>query len=612
MSHTLILTVFITMHKFLSFIKQFSIPKKKELRGALASFSKNEFRIFIGLLVVALAAVIFMLQKINTSFMVSIPAPGGSIKEGIVGMPTLVNPVLALSDADKDLTSIIYSGLMRRMPDGNFAPDLAQSYSMSPDGMTYTFIIKSSAKFHDGKKVTADDVIFTINKIKDPLIKSPRKTGWDGVSADKKDINTVVFTLKQPYISFIDNTTIGILPEHIWKNVTPAEFSLSNLNINAIGSGPYQISSISKSKEGIPEQYNLKRFNGFALGAPNIKYLSIISFANERDLIKALENNSIDQAGGISPENIKTLKDAGLAIHTATLPRIFGIFFNNANNKILADKNVLLALDKALGRQEIVDQVLNGYGTVIHSPVAETIIHDEKIDDYKNPSLEEARAILEKGGWIMGADGVRVRGGVSTITRTKKVGKKTVTEKVKVDNGPITRLSFSITTGDTPELKQTVKLIKEQLEKIGVEVDTQKIYETGKLNQLIRTRQYEALFFGQIVTHESDLFSFWHSSQKNDPGLNISMYTNTTADKILETIQKTLEKESRISKYTEFINEFNKDTPALLIYSPKYLYVTLEGLNNISLDTVSTPSDRFASLYAWYAREDKVWKVFTK
>jgi peptide/nickel transport system substrate-binding protein len=207
---------------------------------------------------------------------------------------------------------------------------------------------------------------------------------------------------------------------------------------------------------------------------------------------------------------------------------------------------------------------------------------------------------------------VRTHGGVTTVTKTKKVGKKTVTEKVKVDAGPITKLAFSITTGDTPELKQSVALIKEQLEKIGAKVDIQKIYETGQLNQLIRTRDYEALFFGQIVSHESDLFSFWHSSQKGDPGLNIAMYGNATVDKILETAQKTLDRTTRIAKYQDFITEFNKDTPALLTYSPKYLYATSQELGNLNLDTIITPSDRFASLYMWYAKEDRVWKIFTK
>ena len=454
------------------------------------------------------------------------------------------------------------------MPDGTFIQDLAESYKVSADQINYTFIIKGNARFQDGTPVTADDVIFTIKKIQDPLIKSPRQMSWAGVTASKIDDRTVVFTLKQPYISFMDNMTIGILPEHLWKNVSVQEFGLSNLNIKAIGTGPYQIDSISKNSDCIPDEYHLKNFKNFALGAPHIKYINIISYANEKDLVKALLDHNIDQASGLSPENAESVKNAGYAIHTATLPRMFGMFFNSSKNKIFSDKAVIDAFDKALDRQEIVDQVLNGYGTIIYNPIPETIINDKTDNKYDSQAQDEAQNILEKGGWTLGADGIRVKGGA--VAKTNKAGKKTAAETATAPlKGSGVRLSFSLTTGDSPELKHTAELIKEQLGKIGAEVDI-KIYETGPLNQLIRERDYEALFFGQIVNHESDLFSFWHGTQTQDPGLNIAMYSDKKADGILEKIQKTPDYQKRISEYMDLINEFNINKPALMIYSPKY------------------------------------------
>ncbi len=599
------------MRTFISFIKEFRFPKKEELSSAIASLSKKQFFFFITSVIIALITMICLLQKVNNSFMVTIPSGGGTITEGIIGMPILVNPVLALSDADKDLTAIVYSGLMRKMPDGTFIPDLAESYTVSEDGMTYTFILKKDLKFHDGTALTSDDVIFTIEKIKDVLIKSPRKARWDGVQVEKKDAGTVVFTLKQPFISFMDNTTIGILPVHIWKNVTASEFGLSPINIKAIGSGPYQIESVSKNNDGIPEIYKLKRFANFALGVPHIQYMNIISYANEKDLIQDLLSHTIDQAGGLSPENAIKIENSKYTIHTATLPRIFGLFYNSTANKIFNDKVIIRAFNQVLDRKAIVNEVLGGYGVAIYSPIPETIIRDDLNANREESSLDDIKSTLDKNGWVVGADGIRVKGGKTTVTQTKKVGKKTVTQKVVVNGGPITRLAFSLTTGDTPELNKASSLIKDQLEKIGAEV-TIKVYETGPLNQLIRTRNYESLFFGQIVNHESDLFSFWHSSQKNDPGLNIALYSNKNVDTILEAAQKTLNRDNRISKYKNLINEFNNDTPALLIYSPKYLYATSSKLNNIMLDTLTTPSDRFISLYTWYADTDRVWKIFTK
>lgn len=597
------------MRTFISFIKEFRIPKKRELELAISSLSKKQFYIFIASIVVAIIAMVSLLAKINDAFMVSIPQRGGTVTEGIIGTPTLVNPVLAFSDADKDLTALVYGGLMRKSPDGNLIPDLAESYNVSPDGKVYTFVMRKEASFHDGKPVTANDVIFTIEKIKDPLIKSPRKIGWDGVQVEKKDENTVVFSLKQPFISFLDNTTIGILPIHIWGNISAPEFGLSPFNIKAIGSGPYKIESISKNEEGAPNEYKLKRFDDFISGKPHVKYLNIKSFPNEKDLLEDLKSNSIDQASGLSPENANVIEKSGYTIHTATLSRIFGLFLNSSKNKILGDKAILSAFDKAIDREEIVKEVLNGYGTTIKNPIPETISPTSKTVQSYN--IEEAQRILDNAGWKIGSDGVRVSGGTKTITQTKKVGNKTVTQKVTVNAGLLTRLSFSVSTGNTPELKKTSEMIKSNLEKIGVEV-TIKAYETGQLNQLIRARDYESLFFGQIINHESDLFSFWHSSQKNDPGLNIAMYSNKKIDDILESIQQTSDITSRNKKYTELKEEFDKDFPAILIYSPKYLYATLPELNNIKLDTLTIPSDRFMSVHTWYANTDHVWKIFNK
>lgn len=598
------------MHKFLSFIKEFKIPKKQNLKDALLSFSKKEFYIFAIILFVALISVILMLNRLNNNFLVDVPMDGGSTTEGIIGMPTLVNPVLALSDADKDMVALVYSGLMRRRSDGVFIPDLAESYTVSPDGLTYTFTIRKDARFHDGTPVKADDVVFTIDKIKDPTIKSPR-TGWNVVTVEKKGELTVVFTLNKAYISFMNNMTLGILPMHIWKE-KESQFGISPFNIKAVGSGPYKIKSVTKNKDGIPEKYVLKSFSDFALGNPHIKTLNIISFSNEKELLDAISNGTIDHASGISPKNAVTLDKDSYTINTASTPRIFGIFYNSANNKIFADPNVVKAFDYALNRQEIVDQVLNGYGTTTRSPIPNTILKNDSTIEYDPLSVDKANELLTKSGWILGPDGLRTKGGITTVSKTKKVGKKTVTENVKVNNGPVIHLTFSLTTLDTGEFRQATEIIKSQLKSIGVDVKTEKVYDIGPLNKIIQDREYEALFFGQRINYESDLYLFWHSSQTKDPGLNIAMYSNSKVDKLLEDAQKTIHIEERINKYKNFLDEYNKDIPALLIYSPKYLYATNNKLNNMDLNTLVNPTDRFSSVYTWYANKDRVWKIFTK
>ena len=594
------------------FLKEFHFYNKKELAYAASSFSNKQFLLFIALILVGVISLVGIVGKVNNMFLVDVPSNGGEITEGILGSPTLINPVLAFSYADKDLTSLTYSGLMRKTPEGDLIPDLALEYpSISADGTIYTFTLKEDLKFHDGKKITIDDVIFTIDKIKDPLVKSPQKTNWDGVTITKIDDKTIEFKLHQPYISFIDNTTIGILPSHLWKKVNVNEFNLNLLNSKPVGSGPYKFKSVIKDKDGVAEKYELLRFGNFALGKPLIKKINIISYASEKELIKALQGGSIDQAGGISPENALSIDKNGYKLNTATLPRVFGIFFNSSKNKIFADQEIIKILNKALDRQEIIDKVLSGYGKIIDTPIPEKIISSKVDYKFTSATIDELNEALDKAGWKLGNDGIRVKGGSSTTVVTKKVNGKTVKQTVKT-NTPEVRLSFTLTTGDAPEFKQAVAVIKDQLLKIGVEVDTRKVFETGQINQIIHARDYDALFFGQMINYESDLYSYWHSSNKNGPGLNIGMYDNKKVNSLLESVQKILKREDRLPKYEALNEEFRNSIPALMVYSPLYLYATSNRLVNLNLSNITIPSDRFSSVYLWSADTDKVYKIFIK
>ena len=179
-------------------MRSFKLPTKDQINSVFATFSKKEWIFFAGLMITLLISTLLILESVNKSLMVSVPLRGGSITEGIIGTPRFINPVLANSPADLDLTSLIYSGLMRKNADGILIPDLAKNYKMSKDGLTYTFTLKDKIYFQDGKPVTADDVVFTINEAKDSIIQSPHQVDWNGVTVQKINDKTIQFTLKQP------------------------------------------------------------------------------------------------------------------------------------------------------------------------------------------------------------------------------------------------------------------------------------------------------------------------------------------------------------------------------------------------------------------------------
>ncbi len=576
-------------------MSNFKLPSKSEINSVFNSFSKREWIVFALLSVALLFSTIAILENINKSFMVSVPSSGGSISEGIVGTPRFINPVLANSLVDQDLVTLIYSGLMRKSFDGTFIRDLAEKYELSKNGLVYTFTLKDSLFFQDGQPLTIDDVLFTINKAKDGVIKSPQKVHWDGVNVEKIDEKNIRFTLKQPYASFLENATLGIMPAHLWEN-SPMELNV--LNTNPIGSGPYMINSTSKQSSGIIDSYELTPFKKFILGESYIKNISLHFYSNEDDLVNALLNNTINQVSSITPLNAENLKERNFQIESKVLPRVFGLFFNQNQKQLFTDKVVVTAIDQAIDKERIIRDILFGYGVVIDNPIPPNMIEYQKLSAQKNTSREEilqkVKDDLAKAGWKAGADGFL---------------EKTTTEKKKKVT---TKLEFSISTGNIEELAKTAELIKQDLQAIGMKVDV-KTFETGNLNQsVIRPRKYDALLFGEIINQESDLFAFWHSSQRKDPGLNVAMYTNAKVDKILEDAAITIDEQSRIKKYIQFEDEIRKDMPAVFLYSPDFIYVVLKNLKSLPVEHIISPSDRYLNVYSWYIQTENVWKIFKK
>lgn len=570
--------------------KTSSAFQKGNLKRTLNSFSRKQTVIFSVFLLALIVSTVSILGKINKKFLVYLPERGGSLTEGVIGTPRFINPLLALSNTDRDLTNLVYSGLMQKTPSGSIEKDLAENFEISDDNLTYTFKIRPDATFQDGQPVTAKDVIFTIDKAKDSVVKSPLQAIWQGVSVEEDpsgDTHTVIFKLREPYAAFLENATIGIMPRHIWDKFGSDEFNLTQYNLEAVGSGPYKIKSVKEKKNGLVEEFELVSFRNHVGGAPFIRKITFKFFKNETELVKAYRKGRVDQISSVGPAAARKLSDDGFTPNTAVLSRVFGLFFNPNQNALLRDKNIVQAIEYGINKKQIVDDVLYGFGTILDGPIPPTI--DDKSTSENTDietNLEKANDILESHGWKMSDSGFRTKDG-------------------KI-------LGFSISTADVPDLTETANLIKDDLAKIGIEVSV-KIFETGVLNQnIIRPREYEALLFGQVIRNDSDLFAFWHSSQRNDPGLNIAVYTNSRADKILEELISTPDEAERTSKKQELTDIINNDRPAIFLYAPKFIYMESPKIKNIEIDHITSASERFLDVSHWYIRVDAVWKFLLK
>lgn len=558
----------------------------------MARMNATERALFSVCVVIFAITALMLLEKLNQSFMVTVPAHGGSLTEGVSGTPRFVNPILATTEADKDLSSLIYSGLLKKNVDGDLVPDLAQSYTISPDGLTYTFVINPKAVFQDGSHVTAQDVAFTIAEAVDPTIKSPRSGAWNGVTVAVIDDHTVTFTLKQAYGLFLQNTTLGILPKHAWSTVLPTDFALSQLNTKPIGSGPYKVASVSRNSSGVSTQYSLSSFNHYISGEPFISHITFKFYQSETDLLDAFKNGAIQSAYGLSAEDSNGLATKK-RIESTILPRIFGIFFNKNENAIFADKAVRTALDTAINKDRIVQNILKGYGTTLSGPLPEaTSVGASTQSD--SDRIAAASSILSKDGWVKASST-----GLWTKANAKNPKNPTV-------------LSFTLSTGDTGELKDAAQSAVDDWTALGAQVDLH-VYETSDLNQnIIRPRTYDALLFGEIIGWNGDLYPFWDSSERSDPGLNIAGYSNPKADALLESARTTSDERVRQTAYEQFATIVSADKGAIFLYSPDFLYAVPKNLQGLDLGEITEPSDRFGNIAREYVETETIWKLFNK
>lgn len=507
--------------------------------------------------------------SINSKYLIAVPSYGGKISEGVVGTPRFINPIFATTEQDRDLTTLVFAGLTKKGADGEIILDVAESINESEDGLRYNVLIKDNAQFHDGEDLTSDDVIFTIDKVQNPLIKSPHRVEWEGVTIERVSDKELIFTLKKPFPLFTETLTLGIVPKHVWKNLTDEQISLSDLNIKAIGSGPYKIDSI-EAESGIPTKFILSAHKHYTLGRPYVETIELSTYQNEKYLLKALEDKDIQRVHGVSLEKIEALGIASTSIQTSLLPRTFSVFFNPNKSSPLADKNVRKALQLAIDKDRIVSEVLSGYGMAVNSPYP---FDQEQVKTEHN--TEKARELL--------------------------------LENKTIRTSASSTFEVSLITANTDEMKKVAEIIKSDWEKIGV-IATIKIYDVSDLNQnVIKDRDFEILLFGAITQTPADLYAFWHSSQRAYPGLNISNYVSKSLDEHLEVLRSSINREERTAAYNAIREEFMEEVPGIFLFAPSLIYITNDKVTTTLPAFSYDNSSRFTLIQDWHRYTDKVW-----
>ena len=501
-------------------------------------------------------------------------------------MPRFINPVLAESNIDLDLSTLLFSGLMRRHPDGSLENDLAKEHWISENQKTYIFTLKDNLQFEDGNDLTAQDVVYTIQQTQVSQNQSPHRESWQGIKVTALDAKTVQFDLPQPFAGFLSLATIGIVPSHIWQTIPSEQFTFASLNTEPVASGRFKVTRIRRNKTGTPIAYEMKPNLAHWEQDMYLRKLTLRLYPDEGSLVRAFSRGDIDSMAAISPQAIETLPQKNLT--SAPLPRIFALYINRARSEVLQDQELLEIIEQAIDKDSLINEVLHGHGSPVAGPLPNRLSTVPASDNGISGGTLSFNSALDLLGWLRPPgepDGLRQKGG--------------------------SILQFDIATSDTPELVATADLIKRNLSELGILV-TISVFEIQNLEvDIIQPRNFETLLFGQVVRHDTDLYAFWHSSQATSEGLNIANYENKLVDDALSSSLSTSDVGLRRNLYRTVEEQIINDKPAIFLYTPHLVYVTRKDIGNFDTQVIHAPADRLLAAHTWYVVTERIWNFLT-
>lgn len=550
--------------------RRYTTYTDKHLRGKWLQLRliRRFILVWVAIITIATLGVIGQIRDLNERAQINVAKPGGIIREAAVGTVKNLNPILPENTISADLNRLVFSSLTQHNDKREIIGDLATSWDISADGKTYTFHLRPNIVWHDGVEFGAQDVVFTLAAIQNPDSRSPLTASWQGVKAEAKGNDTVIFTLPNPLSSFLDSTSVGILPRHILESVDPTALRENSFNQRPIGTGPFKIKTFAPAANEISLVANETYYGG----RPKLDGYRFDLFESKQDAVNAYASRRVDAIGRVTPEFQKAAeKLKALKVYDYKLPDEVTVFMRT-DDELLKDKALRQVLSASVNRKKIVKAADNGVGLALSQPILPGQPGYTTAFAIAEQSPEASRKALESAGWIL-KDGVRVKDGKA--------------------------LRLNLVTLKGGELERAANELKSQWSQLGIDLSVKAVIRNDLEQSYIRTRKYQLLLYGVNLGGDPDVYAFWHSSQIKDPGLNLSNYNSPEADKALEAGRIKTDILIRKGKYLAFLKAWNSDAPAIVLYEPMYQYGITEAAAGFESGALVEPNDRFYNVQNW-------------
>lgn len=513
-------------------------------------------------------------------------ANGGTYSEGVLGPLETLNPLFARSSAEKSAARLLFASLYHYDATGHLKGDLAESIATNEAETEYTVTLKKGLQWSNGTELNAEDVLFTINLLKNPDART-EFSGWQSINVTLVDAHTIKFVLSSPYAPFAHSLTFPILPKHMLNEVPASSLREHTYSRSpSVTSGPFALRLLQDgTSDGTKKIVHMVANPHYHGGVAKLERFQLYVYPNKDEIAKGLRTNEIiatpELTYAAQPDQLKRMyTSSSYGINNG----VYALF--NSQSPILSSHAVRQALAYSINTAELRSKLAQSNQS-LDGPILASLI-DGQLPAAASHDIEKAKSLLDQDGWV-----------VTGNTRTKE-GQK---------------LTLSIVTRKGTEYEQVTNLLaktwKDTL-KIDTEVRIVDQTDTAQnvFSSVLQPRNFDVLVYELELGGDPDVYTYWHSSHATTRGLNFANYSNVIADDALESARGRATAKQRADRYKIFVQRWHADTPALALYQPKIDYIQLKSARTIDPDTTLVyPTDRYANVIYWAIQRQQVYKT---
>jgi peptide/nickel transport system substrate-binding protein len=505
-----------------------------------------------------------------------VPAEGGQYVEAYVGQPDLLNPLLGQQDpVDREFLPLLFAGLTRLGSDGQALPDLAERWDVSPDGRTYTFVLRPNLRWSDGTPLEAADVAFTFSALSAPDFPADADflAPWRAVSAEALDARTVRVSLTLPWAGFLEAATLGIVPRAALAGTSGRDWRSHPFNGAPIGAGPYRVVDFTAQELTLAPN---DRYHGPRPHLTDVRFRFFETLPAAQQAVLAGDADGVALRGGGDLATVRANPEFRVYQRPDYARSV--MLWLNTTAAPFDDKAVRAAVAAAINRDTLV-AALGGTGEAARGPLPPT---SWAYADLPFPAYARARAesLLDAAGWRQASGSERQRGGAA--------------------------LSISLATNDDPARRAAADAIARDLRAVGFRVQVEVKPWVDLAREELAQRKFQAVLLGQWTpTADPDgLRDLWGS----DGVANLAGWRNPRADELLLHGAALADPAARKAAYADFQRLWAEEVPSLPLYYPLLTWATRAEYQGVDLAPLPTADDRLGALPAWYVRTSRVFR----